>query len=115
MEGKEVVYNGNCHCGSYRFELPLFELKGVTKCNCDLCKKQGYLWLIPPTMKVVHDDGNLVDYHSSALKHKASIFLTLPVFASNITGRLTRISSVQSAELGFWASILRDLFKARWP
>jgi hypothetical protein len=84
MEGKNSVYHGSCHCGSYRFELLLPELKGVTTCGCDLCRKQGYLWLVPPVdaLRVVRDDGKLVDYQSPALKHKASIFLALPFFTA---------------------------------
>jgi len=36
-----IVSQGNCHCGSCRFELHLTEPIEAVKCDCLLCRKQG--------------------------------------------------------------------------
>lgn len=87
MESEELIHHGNCHCGSYRFELRLPEIKDVATCDCDLCKKQGYLWIVPPedSFSVVRDEGKLVEYNSSALSHKASVPV-LGLVAQHVNG-----------------------------
>lgn len=75
MEDARRIYHGNCHCGDYRFIVclaPHEELEPVA-CDCRLCKKQGYLWYMPPGaagVEVVRDAGNLVEYKSETLEHK---------------------------------------------
>src|SRR5580698_1337018 len=38
-------YEGGCHCGRIRFRVTA-DLEGVTRCNCSVCTKKGYLHLI---------------------------------------------------------------------
>jgi hypothetical protein len=47
-------------------------------CDCDLCRKQGYLWIVLPAegFSVVRDNGKLAEYKSSSLNHKARILFT---------------------------------------
>ena len=40
-------YQGGCHCGRVRFRVSA-ELRGVTRCNCSICTKKGFLHLIVP-------------------------------------------------------------------
>ena len=75
MTDKYTAYQGNCHCGSYRFELRLSDLRALTTCDCDLCKKQGYLWTVPPigAFSITRDDGKMVDYKTNTLNHRVSM------------------------------------------
>jgi len=41
------TYEGGCHCGRVRFRVTA-ELTRVTRCNCSLCTKKGFLHLIVP-------------------------------------------------------------------
>jgi hypothetical protein len=41
------TYKGGCHCGRVRFRVTA-ELTRVTRCNCSLCTKKGFLHLIVP-------------------------------------------------------------------
>ncbi|KAJ7824917.1 Mss4-like protein [Mycena leptocephala] len=42
-----VKYRGNCHCGAFKFIFKAPELKEVFACNCSICSKKGYLWVLP--------------------------------------------------------------------
>ena len=41
-------YSGGCHCGRVRFEVTAPAEVEVTRCNCSICRKSGYLHLIVP-------------------------------------------------------------------
>ncbi|KAK3390567.1 Mss4-like protein [Podospora didyma] len=60
------TYRGNCHCGAFVFEVEAPEITSAFACNCSICTKRGYLWGIftgEDNIKVVKDDGLLVDYY----------------------------------------------------
>lgn len=66
---------GNCHCGSYQFELSGADLSLVRACTCKHCRKAGCLWLPLSTAlvyRVIRDDGNLVRYQSKEVEAEAS-------------------------------------------
>ncbi|KAK7926790.1 glutathione-dependent formaldehyde-activating gfa protein [Apiospora marii] len=68
-----IHYNGNCHCGRYRFMLSLPEKIGFARsCACRLCTKKAYLWLAPPEggFQITRDDGELTEYDSGVLLDK---------------------------------------------
>lgn len=70
-----MINHGNCHCGSYRFELEVSDgIERRTECSCIACKKQGYIWLATASnaFKVVRDDGKLAKYSSPTLTHEVS-------------------------------------------
>jgi len=66
------TYHGNCHCGRYRFDLTVPDIKNAISCACSLCAKKGSLWLVPPadSFHIVRDDGRLIEYQSTTLKDK---------------------------------------------
>ncbi|KAH6887496.1 glutathione-dependent formaldehyde-activating enzyme [Thelonectria olida] len=70
------TYRGNCHCGSFVYEMAIPEIKSVTECNCSICTKKGYLWLFPgsaDTLKVVKgsiDDLTNYTFAKGFLHHK---------------------------------------------
>lgn len=74
------TYRGNCHCGSYVFEVRLPEIKSTMVCNCSICTKKSYMWLYPPkeSFTVIKDDGILSEYKfgSFGITHKV-FFLPL--------------------------------------
>jgi len=56
-------YRGNCHCGAFVYEVEAPEITSVSDCNCSICYKQAYLWLVPgKPLTVVKDEGKLVHY-----------------------------------------------------
>ena len=38
-ESELKLYNGNCHCGQYKFSLNIPELKKVWTCDCSICTR----------------------------------------------------------------------------
>lgn len=70
MESSGRVFQGNCHCGRYRFELHVPEIKAAPQCECKLCQKHGFIWV---AFKVVRDDGRLVEYRSCRVRQKVGI------------------------------------------
>lgn len=43
-----TTHSGGCHCGRVRFEVEAPAQIEVTRCNCSICRKSGYLHLIVP-------------------------------------------------------------------
>ncbi|KAK0718093.1 Mss4-like protein [Lasiosphaeria miniovina] len=68
------TYRGNCHCGAFIFEVKVPEIKSASACDCSICSKKGYVWLVATSdaVNVVKDEGLLVDYAFGAksLVHK---------------------------------------------
>ncbi|KAG6366312.1 hypothetical protein INS49_000489 [Diaporthe citri] len=46
-EGNLKTYRGNCHCGAFIYEARLPEITSYTECNCSICRKKGYAYLVP--------------------------------------------------------------------
>lgn len=67
-----TTYKGNCHCGRYRFEIDAPEIDSAITCNCAMCLKKGYLWIIPESgnFRVQRDDGCLTEFQSASLREK---------------------------------------------
>lgn len=59
-----LSYNGNCHCGRFRFRLMHPRIWCAFMCTCSLCEKQGGLWLVPEpsSFEITRDEGALVSY-----------------------------------------------------
>lgn len=90
MAAQNTSYHGNCHCGRYRFELNVPEIKEAIACTCSLCTKKGYLWLIPPpdAFKVIRDDGQLTEYRSSTVQDKFCNYCGTGVVCEHSVGPL---------------------------
>ena len=72
-----LVYQGNCHCGRYRFKVSWpGEIRDTIVCTCSLCSKKGHLWLSRSVadFQVTRDDGSLIEYQSAVLRHKVHAF-----------------------------------------
>jgi hypothetical protein len=70
------TYRGNCHCGAFVFEVEAPEITSVGDCNCSICSKRGYLWLVPKKpLTIVKDEGKLVHYAfgSKQMDHQVSL------------------------------------------
>lgn len=104
----QTVYHGNCHCGRYRFQVTAPEIKDAISCNCILCRKKGYLWLVPEdgSFKALRDDGSLQEYKSAALADKVRFSQISVIIASAWRG-LTTCSFVITAALASLESILQ--------
>jgi hypothetical protein len=58
------TYQGNCHCGAFKFHVTLPEVKSAMRCNCSVCSKKDYLWVFPKEGQFKIDRGfdSLKDY-----------------------------------------------------
>ena len=59
------TYNGNCHCGAFKFHTKIPELKAVLVCNCSLCSRKGFriAFITPGSSFVVErGEGTLKEY-----------------------------------------------------
>ncbi|KAL2060915.1 hypothetical protein VTL71DRAFT_8967 [Oculimacula yallundae] len=58
------TYHGNCHCGAFKFNLRIPELKSAMTCNCSICLKKGYWWIFPGpgALTLEKGDANLKGY-----------------------------------------------------
>jgi hypothetical protein len=52
-DGGLSTYRGNCHCGAFVYEVKLPEITSYTECNCSICRKKGYAYLIPNQLDIV--------------------------------------------------------------
>ncbi|KAM0257586.1 hypothetical protein ACHAQJ_004286 [Trichoderma viride] len=73
-EAETIKYRGNCHCGDFVFEAKVPEIKAAFHCECSICIKKGYLWLMPGTGNVNIVKGSLEDltvytFGEKKLKH----------------------------------------------
>lgn len=46
-EGDLKTYRGNCHCGKFIYEIKVPEIKEYNECNCSICRRKGYAFVIP--------------------------------------------------------------------
>ena len=61
---EKKTYQGNCHCGAFKFTVKFPEIKTATACNCSICSKKGYLWQFPDEgdLTIERGEGTLTDY-----------------------------------------------------
>ncbi|KAK3898450.1 hypothetical protein C8A05DRAFT_37960 [Staphylotrichum tortipilum] len=91
--GPVKTYRGNCHCGAFVFEVDAPEITKGSDCNCSICTKRAYLWLVPEKpIVVVRDEGKLVGYRfaSKNMDHKfcsvcgTTVMATSEMFAAKM-------------------------------
>jgi hypothetical protein len=58
-EAETITYRGNCHCGDFAFEINVPEIKEGYDCECSICVRKGYLWLMPGKNNVKIVKGSL--------------------------------------------------------
>ncbi len=68
-----MVYRGSCHCGAVTFEVEAPDSLDVTRCNCSICSKSGFLHLIVPKdrFRLLSGEGVLTTYtfNTGVAKH----------------------------------------------
>jgi hypothetical protein len=69
-----MTYKGNCHCGVFKFNIKIPEPTSVTECNCKICFKRGYKWVLPfaGCFTIEKGDKSLKDYElgTGSMLHK---------------------------------------------
>ncbi|SMQ51059.1 unnamed protein product [Zymoseptoria tritici ST99CH_3D1] len=98
----ETVLQGNCHCGSYRFELPVADLKQTSTCACKHCSKAGCLWL-PLSTELVYratrDDGHIARYRSEGLEKEfcsvCGTTISAEHFEGSVRGRAVNVRCIR--------------------
>ena len=69
-------YEGNCHCGAVRYTANIASLdtQQVTRCNCSICTRNGYLLVYTSPKDVVfhqgYDDLKGYRFASKKAEHK---------------------------------------------
>lgn len=60
----EQTYQGSCHCGNVRFEVPLDLSKPAVGCNCSMCARSGSLlqFVGASQFKLLNGEESLSDY-----------------------------------------------------
>ena len=72
----KIWYDGNCHCGAVKYKVHHvpFERTTLSKCNCSICTRNGYLMSYPKRDEVVFLQGyeTLKNYNfgSGTVDHK---------------------------------------------
>lgn len=57
------TYYGNCHCGSFKFNIQIPELKTIKECNCSMCHKKSHKWVFPASQFTIEKgEGSLQVY-----------------------------------------------------
>lgn len=66
------TYNGNCHCGAFKYSISLPEITSATDCSCSMCQRKGYLFVDAKAGPLVihrgENDGTLQRYTFSTEK-----------------------------------------------
>jgi len=100
------TYYGNCHCGAFKFNIKLPELKSVLECNCSICLRKGYQWVFPSagSFTVEKGEGTLKDYEFGpcSMAHKFC-----PTCGTGIYGK--RHGQPAGMDIGVNAKTLRDI------
>jgi hypothetical protein len=62
------TYYGNCHCGAYKFRVLVPEITSVYDCDCSICFKKGYKYIMPEAGRYIVDkgEGALKEYKFAA-------------------------------------------------
>lgn len=86
------TYRGNCHCGLFVYEADIPTITTLTDCNCSLCSKRGYLWVLissPEKVRVVKGDENALtsySFGSTPTHHKFCPRCGTGVLSRKLTG-----------------------------
>lgn len=68
-----MIYTGGCHCGAVTFEVEAPQTLAVTRCNCSICTKSGFLHLMVPrsNFRLLSGEGELTTYtfNTGVAKH----------------------------------------------
>lgn len=75
VDTSKEVYKGSCHCGKVTFSLqsePLNNLE-IVDCNCNICSRNGVLWLYPPQDAVEVQGKQNMRYYSRYHKSEPTL------------------------------------------
>ncbi|PTB44392.1 hypothetical protein M441DRAFT_132677 [Trichoderma asperellum CBS 433.97] len=85
-EAEIITYRGNCHCGDIVFEIKAPEIKKADNCECSICVRQGYLWLMPGISNVNIVKGSLEQLTTYTFGEKKMKHLFCPKCATAVAG-----------------------------
>lgn len=96
-EGNLKTYRGNCHCGAFIYEAKLPEITSYTQCNCSICHKKGYAYLVPEGGQIEVVKGNIDDlatyaFNTGGFVHRFCPNCGTPVLAQNKAKTVINVS-----------------------
>ena len=57
------TYKASCHCGAFAYDVTTASLDDasteVTRCNCSICMRNGYLLIYVPNDQVIFERGSI--------------------------------------------------------
>jgi len=80
------TYDGNCHCGAFKFTVKLPSTPYT--CNCSICRRNGYIWVEPigdEDLIIYQGKGSLAAYEFGS-KHMTHLFC--PKCGSSVMARM---------------------------
>ncbi|KAF7931973.1 uncharacterized protein EAE97_008994 [Botrytis byssoidea] len=100
------TYNGNCHCGAFKFTIKVPEITTVTQCNCSICFKKGYRWVFPAEscFEITKGEGTLKEYHFG---QRTMVHRFCPTCGSNVQG--FRYNTPAGRDVGINVNCLQDM------
>ncbi|KAJ4389827.1 hypothetical protein N0V93_007299 [Gnomoniopsis smithogilvyi] len=107
-EGDLKTYRGNCHCGKFIYEIKVPEIKEYNECNCSICRRKGYAFVIPGEgnfqfVKGSMDELKTYSFGNQYFTHcvsRSSLMLRTKVLDSAAAAA----AGVQLNSLTFWAT-----------
>lgn len=105
-EGNLKTYRGNCHCGAFVYEAKLPEITSYTQCNCSICHKKGYAYLVPEGGQIDVVKGSIDELATYAFKTGGFVHRFCPncgtaVLAQNKTKTVINARALQ--DIDFWS------------
>ncbi|KAG8166502.1 hypothetical protein KVR01_002191 [Diaporthe batatas] len=101
-DGDIKTHRGNCHCGAFVYEAKLPEITSYTECNCSICRKKGYAYLIPNELHVVKGNiDNLATYtfNDGGFAHRFCPSCGTAVLASSRQRTIINARTLQNLDL----------------
>lgn len=62
-KASDETYKASCHCGAFVYNVTTSSLNDasteVTRCNCSICQRNGYLNIYVPNEQVAFEKGSI--------------------------------------------------------
>lgn len=68
------TYKASCHCGAFKYDVTTASLDDasteVSRCNCSICTRNGYLLIYVPNDQIVFEKGGIEDFKVACPHYK---------------------------------------------
>ncbi|KIM93322.1 hypothetical protein OIDMADRAFT_78264, partial [Oidiodendron maius Zn] len=99
------TYHGNCHCGSFKFNIQIPGLKIINECNCNMCHKKSHKWVFPAIQFTIEKGEGSLQVYKPAMCELTQKFC--PTCGSTVMGVRYGASSIRDIAIN--ARTLRNV------